>query len=71
MPLNHTIKTARLKWLDCACCGQETYARQWWNQDTGYGLCDRCAKMIIAKDGPEYTNQCYGRKGEHYLIDSN
>ena len=31
--------------LICCCCNGETYGRQWYNRDTGYGLCSRCADL--------------------------
>lgn len=57
-----------IKTLNCSCCGQYTQGRQWWNQDTGYGLCESCAGIISKSEDPESMESCYGRKGEHYAI---
>jgi hypothetical protein len=55
--------------LICACCGSEARARkQWHNQDTGYGLCSRCALWIIGREGKDYVSSCYGKEGVHYFL---
>lgn len=54
--------------LTCCCCGQSTIGRQWWNRDTGYGLCKKCADIISIKEDSETMNSCYGEKGIHYYI---
>jgi hypothetical protein len=63
------IACGKVKGLTCACCGQWTAGRQWFNQDTGYGLCRKCAEYITAKEGPEYTKSCYGIRGIHYDVE--
>ena len=68
---------AKITTLKCACCGAWTMGRQWWNQDTGYGLCPKCGEWIAARkipgisqeDQPEYMRQTYGTKGVHYSIE--
>lgn len=54
--------------LICACCGKYTYGRQYWNQDNGYSLCKKCADWIEEKDGKEYLESCYGKRGVHFDI---
>jgi len=55
--------------LTCCCCGLSTLGRQWWNRDTGYGLCDACAQELPTRGTtPEEMHQCYGKAGIHYLI---
>lgn len=56
--------------LSCCCCGEQTRGRQWYNRDTGYGLCVRCADWIPAqgKTSPEEMISCYGHRGIHYDI---
>lgn len=54
--------------LECCCCGQETIGRQWWNRDTGYGLCTKCAEIISKKEDAETMESCYGKPGIHYNI---
>ena len=56
--------------LECCCCGASTRGRQWWNRDTGYGLCGKCAESIKAR-GRETTEEferLYGREGGHYNV---
>lgn len=37
--------------LTCACCdGEAGTWQQWFNQDSGYGLCSKCADWIIERD---------------------
>lgn len=55
--------------LECACCGGPAPAlRQWWNQDTGYGLCARCGDWILGREpgGLVYVEQAYGKRGVHW-----
>ena len=63
-----TIHTAR--WLRCACCGNDAGKwHQWPNQDSGFGLCSRCADWIIERDArkpPDWRtdmNRTYGIPG--------
>ena len=55
--------------LECAQCGNITLGRQWWNQDKGYGLCNRCANeeksCPIASEAIPHN---YGKEGKHYLL---
>lgn len=64
----------------CACCGSSLFPRrpQWWNQDTGYGMCDKCAGSILHLPGfkplgsspfprPEFE-RAYGKPGVHYTL---
>lgn len=56
--------------LICCCCGSETKGRQWWNRDTGYGLCvgciDLCAKGV--KIGEKTSS--YGVRGLHFDVEA-
>ncbi len=67
------MTTKKLKLFYCACCGSQTHGRQWWNRDTGFGLCLKCHDHISAKQGEEYTpeqiERTYGKKGYHCAID--
>lgn len=56
--------------LICCCCGGDAPTReQWWNRDTGYGLCGTCARMIQAR--PDYDaddfRRNYGDEGIHWM----
>lgn len=56
--------------MNCAVCGAWCRGRQWWNRDTGYGLCVRCADWLKGRGEPaEETERLYGRRGEHYACD--
>lgn len=53
--------------LICACCGGDAPAKhQWWNQDTGYGICPRCWLVVVEKEGEEQATRSYGKYGEHH-----
>ena len=52
--------------LTCCCCGNLTSGRQWWNRDTGYGICKRCADDEIGADCPQAS--AYGTRGVHFDI---
>lgn len=58
-----------IRTLICCCCGQYTEGRQWWNRDTGYGLCNKCADCIATKEDEETMKECYGEKGIHYYTE--
>lgn len=58
--------------LACSCCGEDAGKwLQFHNQDTGHGLCSRCADWIIERDQrkpPEWRtdmNRTYGTPGIH------
>jgi hypothetical protein len=54
--------------LECCCCGSRTQGRQWFNRDTGYGLCLPCARKIEPQAQDGQTNPSYGVRGHHYAI---
>jgi hypothetical protein len=54
----------------CCCCGEAAPAKeQWWNRDTGFGLCGKCAIMIKARQDydPEEFTRTYGDEGTHWM----
>ena len=69
-----------VRYLTCACCGEETRGRQWRNRDAGYGVCARCAdantdrygegsKEETAADPMSYTTRnLYGIRGWHFAV---
>ena len=67
------MKTLNLR---CACCGGSApAAKQYFNQDRGYGLCVDCAEWIASKDQSygygtvaEYIEFTYGKKGMHWGV---
>ena len=52
--------------LECNCCGSATRGRQWFNRDTGYGMCAECLTLVRTKgmSGPEIKD-LYGVEGVH------
>lgn len=52
----------------CACCNAGCMGRQWWNRDTGFGLCPDCAKLIEEKEGPDELRSGYGVRGTHFDV---
>lgn len=66
------MTTPKPRYLRCACCGSDAGKwQQWPNQDTGFGLCARCADWIIERDlrKPEEWRtdmvRTYGQPGVH------
>lgn len=55
-----------VKILTCCCCGNGTRGRQWWNRDTGYGLCKDCIVDCGADVAIGETAEAYGVRGYHY-----
>ncbi len=62
-----TKEERKLKWLTCCCCGLDHKGRQWYNRDTGYGLCNNCAVELEEETSAANMKECYGIKGIHYL----
>ncbi len=63
--------TGRMLRLTCCVCGALAKAKkQWWNRDTGYGLCGACAVWLKAKPGydAEEFHSYYGNEGVHWLM---
>lgn len=60
-----TMRAAPVRTLHCACCSSETRGRQWWNRDTGFGLCSACAVWIGSR-WPADLAPNYGVEGIHY-----
>lgn len=53
--------------LTCCVCGATTRGRQWWNRDSGFGVCRRCFAQEAAKDLAE-ARRLYGEAGVHHSI---
>lgn len=64
------ISTKPVVNLTCAVCGNGTRGRQWYNRDTGYGLCPRCAEWLRSRknETPASIRECYGIQGVHYEV---
>lgn len=61
-----TTKAVPWRTLTCCCCGAGCRGRQWWNRDTGYGLCPKCVPYVSRGETPEEVERTYGRAGYHY-----
>lgn len=61
----------------CCCCGEQCYGKQWWNRDTGYGICKNCVERqklnLTEKYGKDFADreikECYGIEKIHYNIE--
>ncbi len=60
-----TLRT-RPKRLTCCCCGAATVGRQWWNRDTGFGLCTDCIDYVSRGMDAEDVERSYGIRGVHF-----
>ena len=54
--------------LTCCCCGDYTQGRQWWNRDTGYGLCTGCIDFCSNGTDEKGMTDLYGIRGTHYDV---
>ena len=59
-------KKVPIRLLKCTCCGGQAKSRQWWNQDTGYGLCDNCIEFCRSREID--FDSTYGVEGFHFGI---
>jgi len=54
--------------MTCCCCGN--YAgkwQQWWNRDTGFGICSRCIDWMKGRGKPEEEiKDHYGVENIHW-----
>lgn len=57
-----------IKWLECTCCGGELQGRTWWNQEPGYGLCDRCVPICCGPIQIGQESSSYGVAGIHFMV---
>ncbi len=56
--------------LTCCVCGARTRGRQWWNRDTGFGVCPTHGKDTIEREGEAVALSYYGRRGYHWDVAS-
>lgn len=62
--------------LACCCCGEATRGRQWWNRDTGYGICPKCIEWLRKptertgkpRESEEQIRDYYGVEGVHFNV---
>lgn len=56
--------------LACNCCGGYTRGRQWWNRDTGYGMCSKCIAWVRSRGmSEEEIRDLYGVEGVHWGVE--
>ena len=65
-----TTEVATIRRLTCCCCGESTRGRQWWNRDTGFGMCESCITFVRERGMSEGEIQRnYGVAGVHHSIE--
>ena len=64
-----TTETQAIESLRCGVCGAQTIGRQWYNQDSGFGLCEQSAIWLRSKnETADDMSRRYGVAGIHYDI---
>jgi len=58
----------KIRSLACCVCGERCRGRQWWNRDTGWGICVSCADWCAAREPADEHRENYGERGVHYAI---
>jgi hypothetical protein len=56
--------------LTCCVCGTGTRGVQWWNRDTGYGICTPCGEREALRESPTVMQSYYGVRGVNYSVPS-
>lgn len=67
-------KLPRPRRLICCCCGASVIGRQWWNRDTGYGICEPCAESWANNPragGPGELIHACGPRGVYWGLEDN
>lgn len=64
----HRKKPMKRKHLECACCGGDAgLFAQFFNQDTGYGVCKSCVSWIQGRGMSQADfERTYGKPGINY-----
>jgi len=59
---------ARVRSLGCCCCGGDAGRwEQWWNRDTGYGVCAPCVAWVRSRGETEAEiRENYGVEGVNF-----
>ncbi len=60
----------KIRRLECCVCGASTRGRQWWNRDTGFGICPPCVKWVSEREQPADMRSLYGEAGVHYDVEA-
>lgn len=65
-------KKVNVRSLECNVCGLGTKGRQWWNRDTGYGLCKDCGEWMLGRGMPlAEVESLNGKRGYNWDVGSN
>lgn len=57
-------------YLRCAVCDEPAPARkQWWNRDTGFGVCARCFADVEKRCGEDEAKDLYGVRDLHHSLE--
>lgn len=62
------LNGTRPRSLSCCVCGAGTRGVQWWNRDTGYGICTPCAVREARRESPAVMQSYYGVAGVNYAV---
>jgi hypothetical protein len=52
--------------MSCCTCGRGCRGRQWWNRDTGFGLCAKCGDWLSTRG--EDPERMAGKRGIHWDV---
>jgi hypothetical protein len=64
------VKDTPVVGLTCCCCGDSTRGRQWWNRDTGFGICAACIRWLRKRgESAKEIHDCYGVEGVHFNVE--
>jgi len=64
------MKPAIVRSLSCCCCGQCTRGIQWWNRDSGYGMCAPCIAWVRSRGmDEEEIRSNYGVEGVNHSLE--
>ena len=62
---------ATVRHLECCVCGALTIGCQWWNRDTGYGICVPCVDFVRKHGETEaQITDYYGAEGIHWGVNA-
>jgi hypothetical protein len=66
--IEHPDMKKQVRSLTCCCCGERTRGRQFFNRDTGFGLCVECVPRCHKGETEKSFARCYGVRGVHYGV---
>ena len=65
-------KGIRRRPLTCCCCGESAGTwQQWWNRDTGFGVCAKCVDWVRSRgESEQEIRSNYGVEGVNWGRDA-